>query len=171
MRFLRPLLLAAPFLVAALLISGLNTQAQDPAPAKELTPDEQIKIGQTYYAVSCLSCHKPNGLGVPAQYPPLAGSTYVNDPSEKPKQLVAIVLHGFIGPMSVNGQKFNNEMLPWGKQLSDEKIAAILTYVRQDWGNNAPPITAAAVAAIRAEFTSRKEQWTEKELQAIPASP
>jgi mono/diheme cytochrome c family protein len=163
MRFL-PLLL-----ILAWLLPADHARAQ----TKELSPDEQIAAGQTYYAANCLKCHNASGTGVPAQYPPLANSSYVNDPSEKPKQLIAIVLYGLIGPFTVNGQKFNNEMAPFGKQLSDEKIAAILTYVRQEWGNNAPPVTAAAVAAIRAELakSGRSEQWTEKELQALTNAP
>ena len=58
-------------------------------------------------------------------------------------------------------------MAPWGKVLKDEQIAAILTYVRNEWGNKAPPITKDFVSKIREQTKDRTEPWTQKELQAI----
>jgi hypothetical protein len=81
--------------------------------------------------------------------------------------MVKIVLHGFHGPVTVKGQQFNNVMAPWGKVLKDEQIAAILTYVRNEWGNQAPPITKDFVSQIREQTKDRTEPWTQKELQAI----
>jgi hypothetical protein len=59
-------------------------------------------------------------------------------------------------------------MPPWS-QLKDDQIAAILTYIRSEWGNAAPPITADFVKAVRAASADRKDPWTQKELKAIPA--
>ena len=59
-------------------------------------------------------------------------------------------------------------MQAWEGQYTDQQLAAILTYVRSDWGNNAPPITADMVKQIRDEFKDRKEQWTWPEIQKIP---
>jgi hypothetical protein len=58
-------------------------------------------------------------------------------------------------------------MAPWGKVLKDDQIAAVLTYIRNEWGNQAPPIPADFVAKIREETKDRTEPWTQKELQAI----
>ena len=59
-------------------------------------------------------------------------------------------------------------MPPW-KQLKDDQIASILTYIRNEWGNSAPPITAEQVAKIREETAGQTEPYTQKALQAIPA--
>ena len=59
-------------------------------------------------------------------------------------------------------------MQAWEGQYTDQQLAAILTYVRSDWGNNAPAITAEMVKQIRDEFKDRKEQWTWPEIQKIP---
>jgi hypothetical protein len=58
-------------------------------------------------------------------------------------------------------------MAPWGKTLKDEQIAAVLTYVRNEWGNKAPPIPTEFVAKIREETKDRTDPWTQKELEAI----
>ena len=81
--------------------------------------------------------------------------------------IVKIVLHGFHGAVTVKGEQFNNVMAPWGKVLKDEQIAAVLTYVRNEWGNKAPPITKEFVSKVREQTKDRTEPWTPKELQAI----
>jgi len=58
---------------------------------------------------------------------------------------------------------------PGGYNFSDEKIAAVLTYVRQEWGNNSPAISAATVTEIRTKgAVGRATAWTSAELEAIP---
>lgn len=59
-------------------------------------------------------------------------------------------------------------MPPW-KQLKDDQIAAILTYIRSEWGNNEPPVTAEYIKAIRETTGDRSDPWTQKELKEIPA--
>jgi hypothetical protein len=68
----------------------------------------------------------------------------------------------------IKGTPFNNSMQAWEGQYTDQQLAAILTYVRSDWGNNAPPITADMVKQIRAEFKDRKDQWTWPEIEKMP---
>ena len=70
--------------------------------------------------------------------------------------------------MTVKGQAFNNTMQPWEGQYTDQQLAAILTYIRSDWGNNGPPVTAEMVKQVRDEIKDRKEQWTWAELQKMP---
>ena len=123
-------------------------------------------VGKALFSSNCITCHQANGQGLPGQYPPLAGSEIVLGPALN--HTIAIVLKGLQGPVAVKGQPFNNSMQPWEGQYTDQQLAAILTYIRSDWGNNAPPVTAAMVKQVREEIKDRKEQWTWPEVQKIP---
>ncbi len=80
-----------------------------------------------------------------------------------------IVLKGLQGPFTVKGQHFGSAVMqPWEKTLTDEKIADVLTYVRQEWGNNGGPISAEGVGALRKEFAGRTESYTEPDVLAVP---
>jgi hypothetical protein len=68
----------------------------------------------------------------------------------------------------VEVKPFNNSMQAWEAQYTDSQLASILTYVRSDWGNNAPPITSDMVKQMRDEFKDRKEQWTWPEIEKMP---
>jgi hypothetical protein len=59
-------------------------------------------------------------------------------------------------------------MQPWEKTLNDEKIADVLTYIRQEWGNTAGPVSKEGVAALRKELAGRTESWTEPDILAVP---
>jgi mono/diheme cytochrome c family protein len=120
-------------------------------------------IGKQVF-MTCTTCHQANGQGIPGTYPPLAGSEIATGPVELP---IAIVLHGLNGPITVEGKTFNNVMTPWGPVFNDTQIAAVLTYVRSQWGNSAGPVTAAQVAAVREKTKSRTTMWTWPELKAF----
>ena len=130
-----------------------------------LPPDPKV-VGKALFSANCITCHQANGEGLPGQYPPLAGSEV--ETGDATNQLIAIVLKGLQGPVEIKGKPFNNSMQAWEGQYTDQQLAAILTYVRSDWGNNAPAITADMVKQIRGEFGDRKEQWTWPEIQKIP---
>src|SRR5258707_15461147 len=128
-------------------------------------PDPRV-LGKKLFSANCVTCHQANGQGQPGQFPPLAGSDFVvGDASNR---LIAIVLKGLQGPVQVKGQVFNNAMQPWEGQYTDQQLAAILSYVRSDFGNNAPEIPPEAVKAMRDELKNRKDQWTFAELMQIP---
>lgn len=130
----------------------------------ELTPVEK---GKKIFSANCATCHQANGLGVAGQYPPLAGSEIVNGGSRRP---VMIVLKGLQGPITVKGQRYGSAVMqPWEKTLNDQKIADVLTYVRQEWGNTGGPVAAEGVAAMRKELAGRTESYTEPDLLAVPA--
>lgn len=135
------------------------------AAADENSKEAMMKLGKRVYTTNCASCHTPTGLGVAGQYPPLAGSEWV---LERPHHVVALILHGLQGPITVKGNTYNNVMTAWGKQLNDRQIAAVVTYIRNEWGNQASPVTPEQVAAVRAEFATRTQPWTEPELKKIP---
>src|SRR3989454_11552232 len=129
----------------------------------ELSPAER---GKKIFAANCQTCHQANGLGVPSQYPPLAGSEFTTGGSRRPAM---IVLKGLQGPVTVKGQKFGSAVMqPWEKTLTDQKIADVLTYERSEWGNSASPVTAEQIAALRKELASHPESFTEPDILAGP---
>ena len=135
-----------------------------PEQTVELTPVEK---GKKIFSANCATCHQATGLGVAGQYPPLAGSEIVNGGARRPTM---IVLKGLQGPITVKGQHFGSAVMqPWEKTLNDEKIADVLTYVRQEWGNTAGPISKEGVAALRKELAGRTESWVESDILAVPA--
>ena len=122
--------------------------------------------GAKFFNLYCAVCHQANGLGLPGQFPPLAGSEWVL--TENPERAIRIVLHGLTGPITVKGQQFNNTMLAWKDTMTDEQIAATLTFIRGTWGNNASPVTPEQVKAARAATASRGTYLTAPELQQVP---
>jgi mono/diheme cytochrome c family protein len=107
--------------------------------------------GGQIFAAKCVACHQATGLGLPGVFPPLAGSEWVlgND-----KVLVQIPLHGIAGSVHVKGAPYSGTM-PVFNTLSDAEIAAVLSYVRSQWGNAAPTVSPATVAAGRKATQSR----------------
>jgi mono/diheme cytochrome c family protein len=131
-------------------------------------PQSLAQQGKAVFAASCMVCHQASGQGVPGQFPPLAGSDIVQGGD---KRLVAIVLKGLQGPITVSGKPFTSAavMPPWEAQLSPKKIAAVLSYIRQEWGNKAPEVSEAKIVAAKKEFAAQAAAWTEAALNAIPA--
>lgn len=130
--------------------------------------DALLVQGRKVYNTYCVACHQPNGRGTPGQFPPLAGSDWVNNLG--PNRQIRIVLNGLQGPITVNGQEYNNNMLPWRDQLSDTDIAAVLTFVRAnaEWGNSGSTVTPAQVKTIRDATADKGTYWTAQELLQIP---
>jgi mono/diheme cytochrome c family protein len=133
--------------------------------AKPGVEDSLAAQGKRFFTQNCVSCHQASGTGLPGQYPPLARSEYVNG---SPKRLAMILLKGVQGPLTVGGASFNGAMPAWERTLSDKKIAAVLSYIRQDWGNKGGEITPEQLAAARKEFAGRAEPWAESDLKAVP---
>jgi len=116
----------------------------------------------------CFTCHQPTGLGLPGQFPPLAGSDWVLGNKER---LIKITMHGLMGEIEVNGVKYNNVMAPPGVppgSLTDQQIADVLTYIRNDWGNSSSSISPEEVANIRESVKDRPamQMWTSAELNS-----
>ncbi len=132
--------------------------------AAELTPAQK---GAKIYSANCATCHQATGLGVAGQYPPLAGSEYVSGGT---RRLGMILLKGLQGPLTVKGAQYGSAVMqPWEKTLNDQKIAQVLTYIRQEWGNTAGPVAPEGIGALRKELAGHAESWTEPDLQAVPA--
>jgi len=117
--------------------------------------DPRVARGEVLYNLVCNSCHQPDGGGGVAQgCPPLAGSDWVL--AKDPIRIIPIVLKGLSGPIVVNGKSYGTgTMTPFGDSLSDEDIASVLSFVRNNWGNKAPLVDIADVKKIRAQFKDR----------------
>ena len=136
--------------------------------AAAAAPVDPKVVGKRLYSQNCVVCHQATGAGVPGQFPPLAGSEWVNSDSKHGENhLVMLMLHGHQGPMQVMGGSYNNAMPQW-KQLSDDQIASILTYIRSDWGNKADAVDPAYVAQVRKEHSDQTDPWTQAQLMAMP---
>ncbi|TDB67904.1 PVC-type heme-binding CxxCH protein [Arundinibacter roseus] len=114
---------------------------------------ELFKTGKEIYARDgfCNTCHQPDGQGLTASgFPPLAGTKWVTGNEER---LIKIVLKGLMGPMTVNGKEYSGQvpMTPFGGMLNDQEVAAVLTYVRNSFGNKASAITPEKVKQVRAK--------------------
>jgi len=126
----------------------------------------QAERGKKIFSANCATCHQMSGTGVAGQYPPLAGSEYVNGGT---RRLGMIVLKGLQGPLVVKGMTFGSAVMqPWDKTLNDTRIADVLTFIRQEWGNTGGPVAAESIAALRKELVSRADSFTESDLKAIP---
>lgn len=131
------------------------------AEAVTVTP---AQLGKKTFTQICAACHQATGQGIPGVFPPLAGSDWVNGSEER---IIRIVLHGLNGKITVSGKDFENAMASLGGTLKDDQIANVLTYIRSEWGNNAPAVSPETVAKIRAENASRTSPWTAPELLKI----
>ena len=128
------------------------------------------QLGKEHYAKICVGCHQPNGKGLQFVAPPLVDSEWV-DGSEQ--RLIALVMDGMMGPVTVNGKKYDvpdvQPVMPGlriNPEVGDKEIAAMLTYVRNTWGNRAAVITEDKVTKYRKEQEARTP-WTEDELKKI----
>jgi nitrite reductase (NO-forming) len=105
--------------------------------------------GRALFLANCSMCHQAEGQGVPGAFPPLAKSDYLKTISASNRgELVSFPLRGRTGKITVNGVEYNGVMTPVAG-LDDEKLAAVLTYVSNAWGNSAKPFTADEVKALR----------------------
>ena len=144
-------------LLCATLALSTFTRAQDAAA-------DQLTEGKKNYMLICVACHQPTGAGLPPIFPPLTKSPYVNG---SPERFAAIILKGNAGPFTVDGKAFGATPMPGQEALlTDAKIAAVMTFVRANFGNTTGPVTAEVVAAARAKYTDRKTPWTQAELDA-----
>ncbi|MEO5915302.1 MAG: c-type cytochrome [Luteolibacter sp.] len=144
-------LLSSGFTIA---FAALNASAQD---------------GQQLFTLYCSACHGVDGKGATGgTFPPLSESPWASGDADR---AVKIALKGLTGPVDVLGKTYNLEMPPQGAVLPDDQLAAILTYVRSAWGNQAGPVTADQVKTIRATVSDRNAPWTAEEILKLHPLP
>ena len=135
----RPIIVALVCAFIVLGASSLHLNGGSPAAAA-------IADGRAIFAAKCAACHQANGAGG-GPYPPLAGNADVT--ASDTATLILTVLNGRSGPIQVNGKTFSGAMPAWKDQLSNDDMAAVLTYIRSAWSNKAAAITADQVVAAR----------------------
>lgn len=153
-------------------IAGFRTDISDPfhgiEPLTESNQQDPLRLGRRIFEPNCLICHQASGSGLPSQYPPLARSEWVlSQDQHTDEQLILVLLYGLQGPVVVRGHVYNGNMPAWN-HFSDTEIAAVLSYIRSDWGNHAPLLTPEKVSSVRKTTPYRVEPWTWQELQRLP---
>lgn len=119
-------------------------EADDPGP-----PTQEEVVGRNVYIRACATCHSPDGSGVERAFPPLQGHPVATGP---PRAAARAVLTGVEGPTDVDGEPYAGAMPGYADRLSDRQIAAVLTYVRTSWGNDAGEVSTEQVEEWRREF-------------------
>jgi mono/diheme cytochrome c family protein len=128
------------------------------AAAAPLTSEEQQRFqsGEQVYKTTCEACHQPDGRGRDKLAPSLVGSELALGPDGIPARILLNGKEGSVGLMP-----------PLGAGMSDDQVAAVLTFIRRSWGQSAGPVAPASVAAVRAQVAGRTRPWTNEELQKI----
>ena len=136
------------------------------AAPRRLTAEEQRRFaqGKRLY-IHCMGCHGVDGEGMGGTYPPLNGSPVVLGP---PGILTRVLLHGIEGPVTIGGKTWDSAMVAAPVRGNDE-LAAIMTYIRRAWENNAEPVDAAEIMRVKRATAGRLAPWTIAELEAIEA--
>jgi mono/diheme cytochrome c family protein len=105
-----------------------------------------MSFGQTVYQARCASCHGPDGHGMPPDYPPLAGNPSIQ--MESAVNPIRMVLNGGFPP-GTNGNPEPYGMPPFAQTLSDDEVAAVVTYIRAAWGNRGAAVSASQANELR----------------------
>ncbi|MCB1209525.1 MAG: c-type cytochrome, partial [Verrucomicrobiales bacterium] len=140
--------------------------AELPAPAHlDEAGKKQYLIGQKIYFREghCVTCHQPTGKGLDPAFPSIEKSPWVMGDNER---LIKVAMYGLMGPLEINGKKYDGQvpMTPFGGMLKDEEIAAVLTFVRNSFGNQAAPIQATEVQKVRAANPGRMMFYNTEQL-------
>jgi mono/diheme cytochrome c family protein len=156
----------------ALTATILQRKQAAESPAAWLTKRETglYKAGMESYKKNCATCHGGVGEGLPNIAPPLAGSEWVLQKDASVP--IRILLDGLSGPVTVSGKRYAppeyNGSMPGLRnniEANNGGIAAVLTYIRNAWGNKAGAVTVEEVAAVRKATAQRQQPYTENELK------
>ena len=134
--------------LAGCAMAGETPPAASPREKGVAAPVDTRPPEQRLYARHCLSCHQADGGGVPNMQPPIVGGTWVKGDS---KALALFVMTGGFGSEERKDSAVSNVMPPF-RQLPDEDLAAILSYIREKFGGGASAVSASEVAAARADL-------------------
>ncbi len=146
----RPVLIG----VVALALAGCGGEEEPPSP-DQLEPVDDLSAsaavsGREIYDNNCLTCHQADGSGAPRLYPALHGSQVATGDVN---HLVRMTLVGVgLGGHSLEPSGEWGGVMNGSRHLSDAEIAAVLTYIRQAWGNDASAVSPEQVAEVRREI-------------------
>ena len=131
-----------------------QTSSESTQPLAVNATDPVMKAGQAIYRDQCSACHKLDGSGVADMFPALKAAPSVR--ASDPMSLIHVVMNG--------AKSASTELAPTGPgmpsyawQLNDEQIAAVLTYVRNAWGNAASPVSESDVRSARTSLAARAD--------------
>jgi mono/diheme cytochrome c family protein len=133
-------------------LKAIATYLKDQPAPRQSTPqaiaasDPVMKTGQAVYVDNCSACHGRDGAGVAKLFPPLKGSATVQ--SADPTTLGRVLLHGAQNVATATAPT-SPSMPAFGWKLTDPQAAAVLTYVRNSWGNAAPAVDVGQVSKLR----------------------
>ncbi|SFD72762.1 PVC-type heme-binding CxxCH protein [Spirosoma endophyticum] len=150
-------------------LKGENVKKEKEVVVKSTLKGEELalyNLGKEIYGKEgyCTTCHQPDGKGLTASgFPPLIGTKWVSGNEDR---LIKIALKGLMGPIDVGGKTYPGQvpMTPFGGLLKDNEIAAVLTYVRNSFGNNAPAVLPDKVKKVRAITESKKDFYSPTQL-------
>jgi mono/diheme cytochrome c family protein/glucose/arabinose dehydrogenase len=131
----------------------------DDAAKKQFVAGEKIYHREGH----CATCHQANGKGLDPAFPSVENSPWVQG---DPDRLIKLAMYGLMGPLEVNGKKYDGQvpMTPFAGMLKDDEMAAVLTFVRNSFGNKGEAIQPAQVKAIRDANAGRVQFYTTEEL-------
>ncbi|MCY7350594.1 MAG: dehydrogenase [Cytophagaceae bacterium] len=137
-------------------------QKQNPLTEEQ---QQQFALGRQHYLSTCSGCHGTDGAGMNRFAPPLIGSEWVLGDE---KRLALILLHGMEGPVLVAGKIYDAPdilpVMPAHSTTDDAALTSILTYIRNEWGNQAGAVTRRLVGTTRITSQGRVMPWTAAEL-------
>jgi mono/diheme cytochrome c family protein/glucose/arabinose dehydrogenase len=150
-------------------LSGVAVKKEKEAVVKSGLKGKELELfnkGKEIYAKEgyCSTCHQPDGNGLASSgFPPLTPNKWVTGSDDR---LIKLVLKGLLGPMEVAGKKYPGQvpMTPFGGLLNDEEVAAVLTYVRNSFGNQGKAITADKVKSVRAATAGKQDFYSPDQL-------
>lgn len=163
-----PLTAAAVESIAA--VTSWPGHEVEPVKRRKLRPMKdyearQFAAGRKLYGVACASCHGLAGEGLPNLAPPLLDSEWLQ---KSPEHVALIALHGMEGPIEVNGKRYESPAIlpnmPAVDSLSDNDLAAVVSYVVREFGNRYVDFDGMDVTVLKNK-TQRSEPWTAQELE------
>lgn len=132
--------------------------------ASEKPSQAMFDAGKAIYEDDCSACHQSDGKGVPQMFPPLAHNT--NAQQQNPTSVIHVVLDGArTAPTDEKPTPSSMPAFDW--KLTDQQVAAVANYVRNNWGNSAVPVTAKQVSDLRENLkdTVRRIVFSHSKLQ------
>jgi mono/diheme cytochrome c family protein len=130
----------------AVYLQSLPPRPVPAAPGMQLDPTDLLARGVKLYAQRCASCHGQDGQGAAGVYPPLAGNPSVTEPTGI-NAIRIVLLGGFAPTTAAHPRPYS--MPPFAQQLNDADVAAVVTYIRHAWSNNAGAVMERDVATYR----------------------
>ncbi len=125
-------------------------QGSVPGASASALPAEEssllMHLGKAVYDGQCASCHGADGRGMPPNYPPLAGNQSIQMASAV--NPIRMVLNGGYPPGTA-GNPMPYGMPPFAQSLSDDEVAAVVTYIRASWGNRGEAVSARDANGLR----------------------